>query len=94
VPTLDRNSFLKLPVAVPEIDQQIEIAEVLSLVESNQSIIEKKKKTLSDLFRTLLHQLMTAQIRVNDIDLSELGIETEPIINNGVENGRKAGALS
>ena len=28
-----------------------------------------------DLFRTLLHKLMTAEIRVNDLDLSELGIE-------------------
>ena len=31
----------------------------------------QKKSKLEDLFRTLLHQLMTAQIRVNDLDLQE-----------------------
>jgi len=29
-----------------------------------------------DLFRTLLHQLMTAEIRLSDLDLSDLQIET------------------
>ena len=28
---------------------------------------------LTDLFRTLLHQLMTAQIWVNDLDLPRIG---------------------
>ena len=34
-------------------------------------------KRLNSLFRTLLQRLMTAQIRVHDVDLSELGLETE-----------------
>jgi len=39
--------------------------------------IEKKKEAFSDLFRTILHQVMTAEIRVHDVDLSELGLEME-----------------
>ena len=31
-----------------------------------------KRAALQGLFRTLLHQLMTAQIRVNHLDLSEV----------------------
>lgn len=31
-----------------------------------------KNYTLSALFRTLLHQLMTAQLRVHDLDLDRL----------------------
>ncbi len=34
--------------------------------------IAKAKATLEALFRTLLHQLMTAQVRVHDLDLSAL----------------------
>jgi len=32
---------------------------------------ERKMKLFNYLFRTLLHQLMTAQIRVQDLDLTE-----------------------
>ena len=32
----------------------------------------RRRVSLKDLFRTLLHQLMTAQIRVHDLDLSFL----------------------
>ena len=35
---------------------------------------ERKYATITDLFRTLLHQLMTAQIRVHNLDLPELEI--------------------
>lgn len=38
------------------------------------AIHERKHATLTALFRTMLHQLMTAQIRVHDLDLS--GLET------------------
>jgi hypothetical protein len=32
---------------------------------------------LNDLFHTLLHQLMTAQIRVDDLNLSSLNLEPQ-----------------
>jgi hypothetical protein len=34
----------------------------------------RKQTTLSALFRTLLHELMTARIRVDDLDLAEIQI--------------------
>jgi len=33
---------------------------------------QTKRRMLNELFRSLLHQLMTAQIRVRDLDLSLL----------------------
>ena len=36
------------------------------------SFHQRKRATLTDLFRTLLHQLMTAQIRVGVLDLEDL----------------------
>jgi type I restriction enzyme S subunit len=72
VPTLNRNSFRIIPVAVPERSEQDEFVKVLDSVESKEQFHRRKQATLTDLFRTLLHQLITAQIRVHDLDLSEL----------------------
>ena len=57
----------------PSIVIQREIAEILRTIDSRLTLIESRKGLLNDLFRTLLHQLMTAKIRVHDIDLSKLG---------------------
>jgi type I restriction enzyme S subunit len=66
---LDVESF---EIPIPELNEAKEIAEVFTSVEDKISICERRKAILTSLFRTLLHQLMTAQIRVHDLDLSEL----------------------
>jgi len=60
-----------LPVP-PTTDEQSEIAGRLDLVEQKLKHHQDKHAALSDLFRTLLHQLMTGQIRVGGIELPEL----------------------
>ncbi len=42
------------------------------MVQRRLLIVQQKRTALQNLFRTLLHQLMTAQIRVNHLDLSEI----------------------
>lgn len=64
---LDLRSF-KVPVPSPE--ETAEIAQILDETERKIEICERTKTALSDLFRTLLHQLMTAQIRVNDLEVA------------------------
>lgn len=67
--------FLKgYPVPLPGEDEQQEIASILQTLDRKISLHEKKRATLQDLFQTLLHQLMTARIRVHelDIDTSEI----------------------
>lgn len=71
-PQLNKKDLI--PVAVPlpsDIDEQREIAQTISCVDSKQQYHQQKKAALADLFRTLLHQLMTAQIRVHDLTLSD-----------------------
>jgi type I restriction enzyme S subunit len=58
----------------PSIVIQREIAEILRTIDSRLTLIESRKRLLDDLFRTLLHQLMTAQIRVHDLDPSALPV--------------------
>jgi type I restriction enzyme S subunit len=59
-------------VPVPRPEEQTEIVEKLEYVDQKSSIHARKHTILANLFRTLLHQLMTARIRVDNLDLSNL----------------------
>jgi type I restriction enzyme S subunit len=75
VPTLDRNSFSKLAIGVPKIEEQDRIAEILLLIDTKIEFLKNKLFLYKDMFNILLHQLMTAQIRVDDLDLCALDLE-------------------
>ena len=61
-----------LPIPKPQFDEAMSIGEQRQVVEKKIESITRKKTLFGDLFRTLLHQLMTAQIRVYDLDLEEI----------------------
>jgi len=73
-PALNRNFLHEEIISWPEPDEQKEIAAILQTIDRKISVHERKRAALTDLFQTLLHQLMTAQIRVDklDIDTSEV----------------------
>ncbi len=65
-------------IAFPSnLDEQNQIIEPLSILDFNIEVALRKKSAMQNLFRTLLHQLMTAEIRVNDLDLEEFGLDSE-----------------
>jgi type I restriction enzyme S subunit len=65
--------FLKtLPIPVPSRAEQEEIATAFQTIEDKQVCAARKQAALQDLFRTLLHELMTAKIRVTDHPTSVL----------------------
>jgi len=59
----------ELSIALPSLDEQGDIVQLLRAVDAKLEVTQRKRQTMTDLFHTLLHQLMTAQIRVNDLDL-------------------------
>lgn len=63
--TVPDNLFVKYAISTTTLDV---ISEKI-----NQHQV--KLNTLQDLFQNLLHQLMTAQIRVDDLDLSAIDLE-------------------
>ncbi len=67
VPTLNRNTFSSIELSLPSPDEQQEIAEALDSVENKTVLAERNRSLLQDLFRTLLHELMTAKTRVLDL---------------------------
>jgi len=60
------------PIPVPSLDEQREITEIFAVLDRKEKLHARKHAALTALFRTLLHQLVTAQIRVHELDLSEL----------------------
>ena len=73
VPILNKGSFEAINIMTPSTkDEELEIAQYLTAVDTKIEEYMCRKTLLTDLFRTLLHQLMTAQIRVHDLDLPDL----------------------
>ena len=69
---LNVSAVKRTLVPVPSLAEQDEIDSALATLQRKITLISAKKATLTDLFRTLLHQLMTARIRVHNLDLPEL----------------------
>jgi len=59
------------PILVPSLDEQHEITGVFAALDGKKKVHAGKHAALTSLFRTLLHQLMTAQIRVHHLRLPE-----------------------
>jgi type I restriction enzyme, S subunit len=61
-----------LPIPLADKDEQREIVEILDAIDRKIGLHKRKRAVLEDLFKTLLHKLMTGEIRVADLDLSAL----------------------
>ena len=72
VPTLNRNSFAAQTVTLPTPTEQYAIASILQLLDRQIEQNEKVRAVLNELFKALLHKLMTGEIRVGDLDLAAL----------------------
>jgi len=65
----NRNEINKLMVPFPEFQIQKQIAFLLTKVDEKIAFEENKKKALEELFKSTLHNLMTAKIRVNHLEI-------------------------
>lgn len=72
----NKSAVNQLPVYLPNESKQRDIVTALDAVERKITMLHAKHNLLTDLFRTLLHQLMTAQLRVHDLELPELAALT------------------
>lgn len=60
------------PIPLPPPDEQREIVAILEAIDRKIALHRDKRRVLEDLFKALLHKLMTGEIRVSDLDLSTL----------------------
>ncbi len=63
-PKLALTRIRQIHLPLPPLDEQREIARILQTVDRKIEAEENRKRALDDLFKTLLHHLMTAKIRV------------------------------
>ena len=69
VPILNKGQFVQIEIYVTkDKTEQQEISNSIEMLDTKIEFHQKKKQTLTDLFKTLLHELMTGQRRVNEID--------------------------
>jgi len=66
-----------LPLAYPQAeDEQREVVAILDALDRKIALHRQKRAVLEELFQSLLHKLMTGDIRVGDLDLSALPAAT------------------
>jgi len=66
---LPKHVLENLPIPLPPLPTQQKIASILSAIDAKIEAEENKKKALEELFKSLLHNLMTAKIRVNHLEI-------------------------
>jgi type I restriction enzyme S subunit len=70
--TLMSSEITGFQIPLPDKETQQQIAKILAMLEKKQELHQRKHATLTALFSSLLHHLMTAQIRIPDLDLPKL----------------------
>jgi type I restriction enzyme S subunit len=66
---LNKQIVGNIPILCPPLPVQQKIASILSAIDAKIEAEENKKQALEELFKTLLHNLMTAKIRVNHLEV-------------------------
>ncbi len=69
---INTNKLKAFPILIPPIEEQREIVRILASIDEKLFLQKRRHNALTDLFRTILHDLMTAQIRLPSLDLSVL----------------------
>ena len=84
--SVSRTAIDQLGVPFPTKAEQTEIASTLLAVEKRIETHRRKLSLLEQLFRTLLHDLMTGRIRADDLELPDIGTDTGA---NTIQDGRE-----
>lgn len=70
IPYLNKSKCESVPIVLPGREEQDEIAKAFETLDSKRSRHIAHRQVLQDCFRTLLHELMTAKTRVQDLSLT------------------------
>jgi type I restriction enzyme S subunit len=68
---LTQGVLKNLPIPLPPLDEQREIARMLQAVDAKIAAEQARRAALEELFKSLLHELMSGRIRLSDFPLEE-----------------------
>jgi type I restriction enzyme S subunit len=63
---IPREDLIQIPIPLPPLPEQRRIAHVLNTIQREIAAEEQRKAALQELFKSMLHQLLTGQSRVRD----------------------------
>ena len=69
--SINQGKIKTLQIPLPSLPTQQKIAHILSTVDKKIEAEENKKKALDELFKSLLHNLMTGKVRVNHLEMTQ-----------------------
>ena len=66
---VNKNDFRNITIYFPSLSEQKQIVLILLILEESIEKEKNKKNTLEELFKSMLHNLITAKIRVNNLEI-------------------------
>lgn len=78
MPNLNNAVLSKLPVLIPELSEQMEIIAILDAIDNKIQLHKQKHSLLEQLFKALLHNFVTGEIRISQLDLSNIESNVVP----------------
>ena len=70
IPNMSRARLAGLSIPHPPLDEQRETVAILDAIDCKINLHRRKRAVLDDLFKVLLHKLMTGEIRVGELPSS------------------------
>ena len=70
--SINSTKLKAFPVLIPTLGEQREIVSILEAIDCKADLHRRKRAVLEELFKALLHKLMTGEIRVGELDISVL----------------------
>ena len=56
-------------IPLPPLEEQKQIAHILSVVDKKIEVEKRRKQVLKELFKTMLHKLMSGEIRLKEVEI-------------------------
>ena len=72
IPNMSRSRLAELTIPHPQAAVQREIVAILDAIDRKIDLHRRKRAVLEELFKALLHKLMTGEVRVGELDSSIL----------------------
>ena len=72
--SINSTKLKAFPVLIPELDEQREIVSIIEAIDRKIDLHRRKCTVLEELFKALLHKLMTGEIRVEELDLPSIKV--------------------
>jgi len=69
VPIVNKAKFSHVKIPLPSLEEQKQIAHILSTIDRKIEVEQKRKQVLKELFKTMLHKLMSGEIRLKVVEI-------------------------